>query len=184
MIFGAFYFMADSFIKKTKRTNNFTVLGNQIFSSGLSLEALGILCFILHLPDDWVLRKSHLMKLFKIGRDKTDRLFKELKAKGYIADVIRLKGEDGRFDGVHYLVYDNPLPDNHTTENHPTEIQYPGNPTTTKNEVDKELNTQRTNLTKGKSSNSANPIADNEEWVKRRTFDNLDELFKFNHDDA
>jgi len=140
--------MAESYIKKTKRTENFTVLGNQIFNSNLSLESLGILCYILHLPDDWVLRKSHLMKLFNIGRDKTDRLFKELKSKGYIADVIRIKGNNGRFDGVHYLVYDTPFTENHTTENHTTGNQCGGKPTTTKNEVYKELTILNTNLQK------------------------------------
>jgi hypothetical protein len=137
--------MAESYIKRTKSSHGFTILQNDIFKSGLSLEALGIICFILQLPDDWVLRKSHLMKLFNIGRDKTDRIFKELKSKGYIADVVRVRNADGRYDGVHYLVYD--TPHSHHTENHTTENQYTGKHATTNNEYYKELITPNTKQT-------------------------------------
>ncbi len=165
--------MPDSYIKRTKRNKNFTTLGNNLFSSGLSAESLGILCFILHLPDDWVLRKGHLQKQFKIGRDKMTRIFKELKEKGYLADLLYIKGEDGKFDGAHYIIYDEPIKEDNkvldkannvieadslktrTPENQSTRNQYTGNqstqdqctgkPTHTKDYNNKELIIPNTN---------------------------------------
>lgn len=154
--------MKESYIKRTRRTRNFTHLGNEIFSSNLSPEALGILCYILHLPDDWILRKKQLMSHFKIGRDKLDRVFKELRTTGYIAEVIKVRGAGGKFDGVNYIVYDSPI--DNTTGKPLTGNQYTGKPLTdkpyngkttpTKDYHNKELtlpitNSPRTNVTKG-----------------------------------
>jgi hypothetical protein len=157
--------MSESYIKRTKRNKNFTTLGNSIFSAGLSAESLGVLCFILHLPDDWMLRKGHLQKHFKIGRDKMTRIFKELKAKGYLADLMYVKGEGGKFDGAHYIVYDEPPSDDIKTEKIITdkletgslktrtpENQYTGNHTDTKDYINKELIIQNTNQQKQQSS--------------------------------
>lgn len=108
------------------------------------------------------------MKLFNIGRDKTDRIFKELKSKGYIADIIRVRNKEGKYDGVHYLVYDNPdthTTENHATENHATENQCTGKHTTTKNEYYKELIITNTNSTKADSS-------------AKKHLDDIEDIFK------
>jgi hypothetical protein len=76
----------------------------------MSVECIGLLCFILHLPDDWVIHKSHLMKVIKVGREKLDKMFKELKSYGYLADIDKVRS-NGRFTGKSYIVYDSPLTD-------------------------------------------------------------------------
>ena len=56
-------------IKRTKRTENFTVIGNDILTrKDLSFNAKGFLCYILSLPNDWIVHKTWLQKEFKIGR--------------------------------------------------------------------------------------------------------------------
>jgi hypothetical protein len=153
--------MKESLIKRTKRVKNFTHLGNEIFASNLSPESLGILCYILHLPDDWIVRKKQLMSHFSIGRDKVNNVFKELKEAGYIAEVIKIRGNGGKFDGVNYVVYDSPF-DRNTEKPYSgkpvtgeplTGNQYTGEPhngktTTTKNYPNKELIVPITNLPK------------------------------------
>lgn len=105
------------------------------------------------------------MKTFNIGRDKMDRIFKELKSKGYIDD-IRVRNEEGRYNGVNYLVYENP--ENHTPENHTPENQCTGNPTTTNKEYNKELNILNTNILKaeGQSLSAKKPLDDIESIFK------------------
>lgn len=145
--------MSESYIKRTKRNKDFTTLGNIVFSSGLSAESLGVLCFILHLPDDWVLRKGHLQKHFKMGRDKMTRIFKELRENGYLADLLYVKGLDGKFDGAHYIIYDEPVSNTSNSDRLETgslktrtpENQCTRKPTHTKDYINKELNILNTN---------------------------------------
>lgn len=102
------------------------------------------------------------MSHFKIGRDKLDRIFKELRTSGYLAEVLKVRGAGGKFDGVNYIVYDSPI--DHTTEKPLTDNQYTGKPLTgkpyngkptrTKDYLNKELivpitNLPKTNITKG-----------------------------------
>lgn len=147
--------MSDALIKRTKREKNFSIIGNEIFNCGLKADALGVLVYILHLPDDWILRKTQLCLYFKIGRDKMDRIFKELKDAGFIGDVVLIRGASGKFDGVNYLVYDtpiirtteNPATVNHTTGKPLTENPCHGKSAHTKNYIlDKELSIQSTNI--------------------------------------
>lgn len=156
--------MSESLIKRTKRKANFTILGNHIFKSSMSAEAIGVLTFILHLPDDWVLRKNHLQKRFNMGRDKMSRIFKELRDNGYLADLVRVNGKGGKFEGSHYIVYDEPetsVLETGSLKNRQSVNQCPGKPTSTKNYIDKELielntNTQRTNSTKEETLHNFN----------------------------
>lgn len=94
-------------IIKSKHASNFTVLPNEIFNCNLSLEAIGLLANLLKLPSDWVIQKSYLPNQFNIGREKIDRMFKELQDAGFI---ISLKEYDdqGRFSYNH-IVYDRPF---------------------------------------------------------------------------
>jgi hypothetical protein len=143
--------MKQSYIKRTRREKNFTHLGNEVFKSNLSPESLGVLCYILHLPDDWILRKKQLMSHFKIGRDKIDRIFKELGAAGYLAELIKLRGENGKFEGVNYIIYDKPMvKDGQPEVGSPQAVlpeaglpyavkPYSGKTAPTKNYLDKEL---------------------------------------------
>lgn len=93
-------------IIKSKQAGNFTVLSNDIFKSGLSIEAIGLLAYFLSLPHDWVIYKTKLHTQLNIGREKLDRVFKELQDSGYILSVKRQQ-ESGRFEHEH-IVYDKP----------------------------------------------------------------------------
>jgi len=94
-------------IKKSKHAGNFTVLPNEIFKQKLSLEAIGLLACLLKLPSDWVIQKSYLHIQLDMGRDKLDRVFKELQEKGFILTVKEFD-DKGRFTYNH-IVYDKPF---------------------------------------------------------------------------
>lgn len=93
-------------IVKSKHASNFTVLPNELFKSGLSLEAIGLLSYFLSLPHDWVIYKTQLHTKLNMGREKVDRVFKELQKKGYVISIKEI-GDKGRFQYSH-IVYDKP----------------------------------------------------------------------------
>lgn len=92
-------------IKKGKTSGNFTVIPNHIFSDkNIKLKALGLLCFLLKLPPDWVLNKSSLYRQLNEGRDAVSGAFTELEKAGYITK--QLVREKGRFLGYNYTVHE------------------------------------------------------------------------------
>lgn len=101
-VFGGFLFMA---IYKSKHASNFTVVPNDVFKSGIDITSVGLLVYLLSLPHDWVVHKTTLHKQIGVGRDKLDRMFKDLQAHGYILS-IKHQTKNG-FDYEH-IVYDKP----------------------------------------------------------------------------
>ena len=98
-------------IKRTKRRINFTVIDNGILHcKTMSFEAKGFLCWVLSLPDDWILYKKYVMENFDIGRDKLARIFLEIEQAGYLCKVEKVR-DKGKFAGMSYLFYDNNVTD-------------------------------------------------------------------------
>lgn len=50
----------------------------------LSSEALGVLVFILSLPEDWIIRAAQIRRKFNIGKVVQQRIFRELERAGYL----------------------------------------------------------------------------------------------------
>lgn len=98
----------ESNIIRTKRRDNFTIINNDIINAKMSLQALGLLVFLLSKPDDWKIQKKSLSKNFKNGRDATNTAFNELIDLGYI-ETVQVR-QEGKFKSVNYLVYDQPEP--------------------------------------------------------------------------
>lgn len=94
-------------IIKSKQSSNYTVMPNDVFTVGLSIEAIGLLAYFLSLPHDWVIYKTKLHDQLGIGREKLDRIFKELQDSGFILSVKRQQ-QNGRFEHEH-VVYDRPF---------------------------------------------------------------------------
>lgn len=119
--------MSETYIKRTKRDRNFTIVNNDVFKQKMSLQAVGLICYILSLPDDWKIRKTELSSHFSNGRDSTIKAFNDLMKAGYI-EKRNIKTEHGKFAGVEYLVYDEPVLKQPFTENPETGNPSPGNP--------------------------------------------------------
>lgn len=64
----------------------YRILPNKLLNNdyGLSAEALGVLCHLLHHKPGYKIHDSSLMKTFKFGRDKRKLIFKELTEKGFV----------------------------------------------------------------------------------------------------
>jgi hypothetical protein len=74
----------------------------------LTPEAKGIMMYLLDNMDGYVVRSEDIRKENKVGRDKLQRIFKELEAFGY-AKLIRVKDRDNRFLGTYWDIYEDPL---------------------------------------------------------------------------
>jgi len=73
----------------------------------LSLEARGLLTYLLSKPGDWQIHKTQLQAEFNIGRNRLDRIFDELMASGYAERVENRDG--GRFSSVDWVIHPSPL---------------------------------------------------------------------------
>lgn len=133
--------MEESLIKRTKRTNNFTNIGNDILTrQDMSFGAKGLLCYILSLPDDFVVYKSKLQKDFNLGRKMVNSLFLEIERCGYMHSVDQIR-ENGRFGAKHYFFYDistNPTDVLSATAVSASSVKVPLQRTNTKKETTKQ----------------------------------------------
>jgi hypothetical protein len=72
-------------IIRNANKDRFTVIDNKLLEdSRLTWEARGVLSYLLSKPDGWVIRPAHLRAAGNAGKDKLQRIFRELKALGYL----------------------------------------------------------------------------------------------------
>ena len=96
-------------IVKGKRKHDFAIIPNEISQSKeLTMEEKGMLCFLLSLPENWVLYKKNLYNQMPDGKHAVDRVFKSLQQKGYILSCRQIDAATGRMDGWNHIVYDEP----------------------------------------------------------------------------
>lgn len=78
---------------------NFVMVPNAVAQSGkLSAEALGVLVYMASLPRGFLLRVSSVQETFGMGKDKWQRIARELRAVGAM-DVQIVRGSGGRAIG-------------------------------------------------------------------------------------
>lgn len=98
-------------IIRVKSEKGFTIINNSVFTSGLSLKAIGLLSYILHLPSDWVIIKTQLYKTMAgDGRSSIDSAWKELSDAGFIHQKQE-RAKSGNLPVVNYYVLDYPQKD-------------------------------------------------------------------------
>lgn len=93
-------------IIRRKRENNYAIIPNSIMEDDrLSFEARGLLAYILTRPDNWIFRTEHLKKVTGFGRDKCQRLIREILDLGYGKRETK-HDENGHFQGQELVFYD------------------------------------------------------------------------------
>lgn len=89
--------------------NNFTPISNELLqNTKLSLEAKGLISFLVSLPNDWIIYKGQVQRALDMGDTKFDRVWKECVDAGYIC-VSKARTSEGRF------IYDYTISDNRIT---------------------------------------------------------------------
>ena len=118
--------MADhAFINRSRVAAQFTMLQNRLLNDrSVGAEALAVLVYLLSKPADWKVRVSDIQARFSWGRDKTQKVIRQLERAGFIRRQQGRKKASGQFSATQYLVFDTP----HLTQN--PESPWPENPVT------------------------------------------------------
>jgi len=87
--------MSDTIIKIANKTENFTIVSNEVPKDNkLSARAKGIYFYLMTLPKDWEIHKEEIYTHFTEGRDALDTAWLELSSTGYIEkEVVRASGK-------------------------------------------------------------------------------------------
>lgn len=73
----------------------------------LSIDARGMLALLMTYADEWVFQRTHLMQVAKVGRDKFQKIMRELKEAGYVRRVPT-RDDDGKVSGSAWVIADEP----------------------------------------------------------------------------
>lgn len=95
-------------IRVSKSAGRYAVLHTGPANDGtLSLEAKGLMFYLLTKPDSWEVRNSDLCSRHGIGKHRLARILGELKSAGYLVRQ-RVAGEGGKFTWI-TTVYESPV---------------------------------------------------------------------------
>lgn len=95
-------------IIKRRVSREFVQIENStIRDKRLSLEAHGLLHYLLSMSDQWEVNQRQLCRYWSIGRDKCRRIFGELRSTGW-AKLERMQADDGAFIGARWIIGDEP----------------------------------------------------------------------------
>lgn len=95
-------------IYRPARRERFTIVTNHIMNDRrLSAAALGVLVYLLSLPDDWSIHSGQLQERFDVGREKMQAVMRDLREAGY-ARLERIGGGSGQFAGTRWVIEEEP----------------------------------------------------------------------------
>lgn len=88
-------------IKKDELTSHYACVPNATLQDPrLTPEALGVLVFLLSLPEDWIIRAAQIRRQFNIGKFVQQRIFRELERAGYLVkekEKDKARTKEGRW---------------------------------------------------------------------------------------
>ncbi len=94
-------------IVRREHRDNFTIVPNAVFlDERLSVEAKGVLGFLLSRPHAWQVRLEHIRHTLRVGRKKLQRIFRELISAGYVTREQQRILDGHRFGEMDYVVRD------------------------------------------------------------------------------
>lgn len=94
-----------SIIRIQDKTENFTIIYNEVPKSGMSLAAIGLWTYLMTLPKDWKINLNELQNHFSNGNKAVRTAFNELIEKGY-AIRQQSKNSHGRFQKMNYKIFE------------------------------------------------------------------------------
>lgn len=99
----------NTIIRTSKRENPYVMIDKYgLNDERLSWKAKGLLAYLLSKPDDWQVYESDLIKRAADGRDSVRTGLRELEKYGYLSRR-QIRGENGSFGHMEYIVYERPI---------------------------------------------------------------------------
>ena len=119
-----------------KKSDNFTILPNNILKNkDMSLKAIGLLCKMLSLPEDWDYSVEGLCRICKEGQTSINSALKELKDNRYLVVRKLNSRESGKgvfvyeycvYEEPHYAEDDNECSEDEVQEDLDSSTRFPG----------------------------------------------------------
>ena len=99
--------MSETIVRRVRK-DNYAIIPNHVAEDdNLSLDARGLLVYLLAKPSDWRVRMADIQKRCKIGREKAYKLINALKDAGYLErEIVR---ENGKILRHEIIIYDEPI---------------------------------------------------------------------------
>ena len=92
-----------------KRKSGFAAIPNAAMrDETISIEARGMLALMMGMGENWTFRAKDLQKRCGVGKEKYQRMIRELKVAGYL-EVQASNTEKGLLDGYDYIIHDEPI---------------------------------------------------------------------------
>ena len=159
--------------KVSKNEGNFTTFPNRVLQNLRDIEALGLYCFLLSLPNGWEFHKNHLRKHAKVGINKLNSLLAILEDHALVK-TVQIRSEKGRFahfdlqvnDGTAFVYKEEPEKCAPFTENRDTDNRATVNSIYKRKSVENKEDTKEIPNNNSASSEAHAPQADafNEFW--------------------
>ena len=94
---------------RVEKISDYTTLSNRALDDErLSLKAVGLLVYMLRLPDDWDFTLEWLEKKHRDGLSSIRSAMKELEDAGYVSRGNQKRGQGGTFQGSDYIIREDP----------------------------------------------------------------------------
>ena len=94
---------------RVEKISDYTTLSNRALDDErLSMKAVGLLVYMLRLPDDWDFTLEWLAKKHMDGLSSIRSAMKELEAAGYVSRGNQKRGHGGTFQGSDYIIREDP----------------------------------------------------------------------------
>jgi hypothetical protein len=95
-------------IVRRRQNGRFTIVPNAIFDDQrLPIEGMAVLGYLLSRPDNWRVNLEWVAKKLRVGRQRMQRIFRELVVAGYVT-LEKTNGEGGRWH-YEYIVRNEPI---------------------------------------------------------------------------
>jgi hypothetical protein len=95
-------------IVRRRHNGRFAALPNAIWTDErLSIEAKGVLGYLLSRPHNWNVRLPQIGRVLNVGKDRLQRIFRQLIEAGYVTREQR-RTDGGVFGSAEYIVRDEP----------------------------------------------------------------------------
>jgi hypothetical protein len=146
-------------VVRRRHNGRFASLPNAIWEDPrLTVEAKGVLGYLLSRPHNWNVRPQQVGQVLDIGKDKLQRIFRELIAAGYVTREQNRDVSTGSFGNVEYVVRDEcvtflPQPENPEPANPQTAEPQPVNTAAYKERI-----LQKTESTKDDADDAREPL--------------------------
>ena len=115
-------------IVKRRKNKNYTTISNVcVRDKRLSMQAKGLMCLVMSLPDDWDFSIPGLLSITKERQSAVYSAINELKKFGY-CECKTTRDKKGKITGKDYVFYEAPHQDNQDMENPHQENPYQENP--------------------------------------------------------